>query len=98
MATYTRNHPQITDGKLTSEILLSLGRVKSFNVSKDEQKIVYEVKYYKLAENKGKSQFYTIKPDGTNNTMITNNDKDKSSPVFLNNGKIAFLQQDDETR
>lgn len=98
MATYTKNHPQITDGKLTSEILLSLGRVKSFNVSKDEQKIVYEVKYYKLAENKGKSQFYTIKPDGTNNTMITNNDKDKSSPVFLNNGKIAFLQQDDETR
>lgn len=97
MATYVRNNPQITDGKLTSEILWSLGRIGSFSVSKDGQNIVYDVKYYKAKENKGVSQFYTIKADGTDNKMITNNDTPKSSPVFLNNGKIAFLQVDDET-
>lgn len=97
MATYIRNNPEIKDGILTSEVLWSIGRIDSFNVSSDEQQIVYEVKYFKIAENKGVHQFYTIKPDGTNNKMITNNDNAKSNPSFLNNGKIVFLQNDKET-
>ena len=98
MATYTRNHPQITDGHLTSEILWSLGRIGLFNVSSNGQEIVYEVKYFKIKENKGVNQFYTIKTNGEGNTMITNNDTPKSSPTFLKNGKIAYLQLDDETK
>lgn len=98
MALFTKNNPQNTSDILTSEILWNLGRIGSFNVSCDGEEIIYEVKYFKISENKGINQFYTIKTDGTNNIMITENDKIKFSPTFLKNGKIAFLQQDDETK
>lgn len=93
----TKNNPQTTNRNLTSEILWNLGRITSFDISKDKQKIIYEVKYYSITENIGTNQFYTTDISGTDNKMITNNDNIKHSPVFLNNKKIAFLQQDEKT-
>lgn len=98
MSNFKRHHPQIPDGILTSEIMWQLGRIDSYSISQDKSTLVYDVKYYDTEKNQGCSQFYTIKNDGSNDVMITDNSIPKSSPRFLNDGQIMYIQFDDETK
>ena len=47
-----RNEISITDGKMTPEVLLALGRLSDPQVSPDGKKIIYGVSYTSVPENK----------------------------------------------
>ncbi|OHS98109.1 peptidase [Tritrichomonas foetus] len=98
MSIFVPNNTVNEDRKFTPEVLWQLGRISSPSISHDGNLLVYSVKYFKTSENKGVEQFYTIEANGSNKKMITNSDTPKTSPKFLNNGKIAFLQHDPETK
>lgn len=87
---------EITDNKLTPEILWSFGRVGDVAVSPDLQTVVYGVKYYDISENKGNNDVYSMKIDGTKIKQITRSAKSESNIIWRPDGeKIGFIYSDD---
>ena len=82
---------EITDGKLTPEVLWAMGRIGSVAVSPDESKIAYQVTYYDINENKGHTVICTMNSDGTNNIQLTKSHYNEHSPAWLSDGRIAFI-------
>ena len=82
---------EITDGKLTPEVLWAMGRIGSVAVSPDESKIAYQVTYYDIDENKGHTVICTMNADGTNNIQLTKSHYNEHSPAWLSDGRIAFI-------
>ena len=87
-----KQHINITDGKLTPEILWAMGRMGDVQVSPDGEKLLYSVSYYSVKENKSNSEIYTMNADGSNVTNISNTGFSEYSARWINGGKeIAFL-------
>ncbi|MBR2146975.1 MAG: peptidase S9, partial [Muribaculaceae bacterium] len=55
---------EIKDGKFTPEVLLSLGRVSDPQVSPDGKRILYNVNYQNVKENKGSSDLWVMDIEG----------------------------------
>ena len=85
----------IKNGLMTPEVLFNFGRIGNFSISKDKQKIAYEVRYYSIPENKSNCEIMLMNADGTNKKQITNAAFSESNPVFVdNNQKILFLNNE----
>ena len=87
---------EIKDGKFTPEVLLSLGRVSDPQVSPDGKRILYNVNYQNVKENKGSSDLWVMDIEGkTPPVNITNSPGSESNAVWINGGtQIAFLYKD----
>ena len=82
----------IKDGKLTPEALWAMGRIGGLNVSPDGKKVVYNVSYYSVEQNKSRTVIYVMNADGSENTLLTQGVASESQPTWIKNGsKIAFL-------
>ena len=89
---------QITDGKLTPEALMAMGRIGSFSVSPDGSKIVYDVAYYSIGQNASHRVIYLMNADGSDKKLLTNTADSESSPVWIKQGsRIAFLSNSSGT-
>ncbi|MBN1117054.1 MAG: S9 family peptidase [Bacteroidales bacterium] len=90
--------PEITmkTDRLTPELLWSLGRVGEVALSPDKQTIVFGVKYYDISENKGNTDLYSMKVDGSNLKQITRSVLSEGNIAWRPDGKkIGFLYKDD---
>lgn len=77
---------------MTPEALWAMGRIGGHQASPDGKRIVYQVSYYSVKENKSHSVIYVMDADGKNNKMLTTTAKSESDAVWIANGeKIAFL-------
>ena len=82
----------ITDGHMTPEALLALGRLSDPQVSPDGQHIMYGVSYTSVEDNRSVRNLYICKIDGTDNQMITQSGKSIANARWSNDGKhIAFM-------
>ena len=82
----------ITDGHMTPEVLLALGRLSDPQVSPDRQHIMYGVSYTSVEENRSVRNLYICKLDGTDNQMITQSGKSISNARWSADGKqIVFM-------
>ncbi len=79
---------------LTPELLWKLGRVNNPQLSPDANQILFEVKRYDLATNKGNNILYLIPTQGGNPKEITNANQNAFDAQWLPNGKIAFLSSE----
>ena len=87
-----RSDIQVTDGKLTPEVLWAMGRIGSFAVSPDGNKIAYDVAYYSVEQNASHRVIYVMNADGTGQKLLTATADTESSPVWIKDGsRIAFL-------
>lgn len=83
--------------RLTPELLWSFGRVGEVAISPDRQTIVFGVKYYDVADNKGNTDLYSMNPDGTNLKQITRTAKSEFNIVWRPDGKkIGFVYAGDK--
>ncbi|OUO37259.1 hypothetical protein B5F83_05745 [Muribaculum sp. An289] len=83
---------EITDGKMTPEILVTLSKVSGPEVSPDGNKILYTVGYTGIAQNRGNSEIFVMNADGTGRTQLTKDEANYSNVVWLDGGKkIAYL-------
>ena len=90
-----RQTPEVKNGQFTPELLWAMGRVGSYDASKDGKTVAYNVSYYSVEENKSHTVIYTINTDGTNEKQLTTAVKSESAPKYLNEGKqITFLAPD----
>ena len=87
---------EIKDGKFTPEVLLALGRVSDPQVSPDGTRILFNVNYQNIEENKGNSDIWVMDIDGkTPAVNITNTPSSENNAVWINEGTmIAFLYCD----
>lgn len=82
---------------MTPEMLLTMPRVGSFDLSPDGKKVVYTVSFPNLKENNSKTYVYTIGVDGKNRTQLSQEGKSDYAPVWYNKGKeIAFMSSTDK--
>lgn len=83
---------KLTSDLMTPEALWAMGRIGGHQASPDGKKIVYQVSYYSVKENKSHTVIYVMDANGKNNKMLTTSNKSKTDAVWINNGeKIAYL-------
>lgn len=82
----------LNNDQMTPEALWAMGRIGSAQASPDGERIIYQVGYYSVKENKGHQVLYIMDADGRNNKMLTTSKKSETDAVWISNGsKIAFL-------
>ena len=87
-----RHEMTISDGKVSPEVLMAFGRLSDVQVSPDQNKILYGVGYYSVAQNKSNRELFVMNADGSDNQQITATLKGESGARWVKNGKkIAFL-------
>lgn len=90
--------PEMTSDRMTPEVLWSMGRIGTFNVSPDGNTAVYTVTYYSVEQNKSHSVIYVLNLNSKAQTLLTTSPKSEYSPVFIKNGqKIAYLTAESGT-
>lgn len=83
---------KLTSDLMTPEALWAMGRIGRHQASPDGKKIVYQVSYYSVKENKSHTVIYVMDANGKNNKMLTTSNKSETDAVWINNGeKIAYL-------
>ena len=82
----------VTDGQMTPEVLLALGRLSDPQVSPDGKYILYGVSYTSVEENRSVRNLYICKLDGSDNQLITKSDKSISNARWSKDGQhLVFL-------
>ena len=87
-----KNNITLNSDLMTPEALWAMGRIGGHQASPDGKRIVYQVSYYSVKENKSHTVIYVMDADGKNNKVLTTSAKSESDAVWTANGeKIAFL-------
>ena len=78
---------------LTVDDLWAMKRIDTYDLSPDGKTIAFTVTTYNMDENKGNTDIYLVKSDGSNLRTLKNSDKNESGPKFSPDGKtIAFTR------
>ena len=91
----TRSDIQLANDTLTPEALWAMGRIGSYAVSPDGQRVAYQVTYYSVAENRSNTILY-IRPVCSDSAATANEEVflgPGSDPVWLDNNKLAFASK-----
>lgn len=84
---------EIQDGKMTPEVLLSLGRLSDPQLSPDGKTILYGVSYTSIEENRSCRNLFIVNADGTSPRQLTKDGKSISCARWIDGGKaIAYIQ------
>ncbi len=84
---------EITDGHMTPEVLLSLGRLSDPQLSPDKKTILYGVSYNSIEDNRSVRNLFSIPVGGGEPTQLTMDGKSISSAKWAaDGGSVFFLQ------
>ena len=84
---------EIQDGKMTPEVLLSLGRLSDPQLSPDGKIILYGVSYTSIEENRSCRNLFIVNADGTSPRQLTKDGKSISCARWIDGGKaIAYIK------
>lgn len=84
--------PNIENGIMTPEVMMSFGRVSDAVVSPDKQKVLFGVTYVSIPENKSNRELFVMNLDGSDKKQITHTPCPEQNAVWIAEGrKIAFL-------
>ena len=76
---------------MTPETMWEMGRVGSAKANPDGSKIIYQVGYYSVKENRGHQVLYIMDANGKNAKLLTTSAKSETSAEWLDNNTIAFM-------
>ena len=76
---------------MTPEALWAMGRIGTTEASPDGKRIVYQVGYYSVKQNKSHQVIYVMDEDGRNNRLLTTSSKNETDPAWLDAETIAFI-------
>ncbi|MEZ5105949.1 MAG: S9 family peptidase [Draconibacterium sp.] len=89
---YVPETPQLSSDIMTPEVLWSFGRIGEAAVSPDNETVIYTVTYYKLDENKGYRDIYSVPVNGGEPKNLTNSGVNESNIAWRPDGKrIGYL-------
>ena len=76
---------------MTPEALWAMGRIGGVEASPDGKRVVYQVGYYSVKQNKGHQVLCLMNADGTDNRQLTTSAKNETDPTWLDTETIAFI-------
>ena len=87
----TRSDIKLESDVMTPEALWAMGRIGSYAVSPDGQKVAYQVSYYSVEEDRSNTVIYlkTIDQENTEPTLLGLG----SSPTWLDDNTIAYSRE-----
>lgn len=86
-----KNNIKLTHDTMTPEALWAMGRIGTTAPSPDGKKIVYQVGYYSVEENKGHQMLFVMDANGKNIKQLTTSDNSETDPSWIDNNTIAFI-------
>ena len=89
-----RSDMHIDGNRMTPEALWAMGRIGDVVVAPDQQHIAYSVSYYSVPQNRSNSELFVMTADGSENNQITHSNFREGQPVWMNNGKLAYLSSE----
>ena len=93
-----KSNVKVENGLLTPEILHSFGRIGSVEVSPDKSKMLYQVTYVDIKQNKTNPELFVMNTDGSDKRQLTVTNARESNPQWISGGrKIAFLSSESGT-
>lgn len=84
---------EITDGKMTPEVLLALGRLGDPQLSPDGSKILFGVSYQSVGQNRSCRNLFICNPDGSGRVQLTRYAKSVSCARWSPDGKYVYFVQ-----
>ncbi len=75
---------------MTPEALWAMGRIGGYEASPDGRRIVYQVGYYSVKENKSHHVLYMMNADGSGQKLLTQSAKNETDATWIDNNRIAF--------
>ncbi len=89
---------KIENGMLTPEVLEAFGRISEVTPSPDGKIIAFTLTYESIEQNKGNSEIYTMKPDGSDMQRLTHTESSEGNLAWIDNGeRLAYIATDEET-
>lgn len=89
-----KNNITLKSKLMTPEALWAMGRIGGTAVSPDGKKVVYQVGYYSVSENRGHQVLYIMDINGKNKQLLTKDAESESDAAWIDGGKkIAFLRE-----
>lgn len=88
-----KNNITLSSDLMTPEALWAMGRIGNAQASPNGKKIVYQVGYYSVAENKGHQVICTMDADGKNVRQLTTSAKSESDATWFDDNTIAYLSE-----
>ena len=76
---------------MTPEALWAMGRIGGTEASPNGQKVVYQVGYYNVKQNKSRQVICVMNADGSEQRQLSTNQKSETDPTWLDNETIAFI-------
>ncbi len=90
---------EITDGKLTPEVLEAFARINEAVMSPDTTKIAFTIAYEDIQQNSSNAEIYVMDADGKNQKRLTHSVGSEHNLRWIDGGKkLAFLGKDAETK
>ena len=88
-----KNNITLSSDLMTPEALWAMGRIGNAQASPNGKKIVYQVGYYSVAENKGHQVICTMDADGKNVRQLTTSAKSETDATWFDDNTIAYLSE-----
>ena len=90
---------EVTDGRITPEVLAAFARVNEAVASPDGKTVILSVSYESIEQNASNAELWRMNIDGSDLKQITTTAGSESNIQWIENGeKIAFLGKDKETK
>ena len=87
-----KNNIKLQSDLMTPEALWAMGRIGSYEASPDGKKIVYQVAYYSVEQNKSHQMLYITDVKGKKNIQLTTTADNETDPTWLDKNTIAFAR------
>ena len=85
---------RIEDGVMTPEALLAMGRLGDAQLSPDGSRILYDVSYTSVEQNRSCRNLFAVDTDGSNKVQLTKYSKSVSNARWAPDGKSVYFLLD----
>ena len=86
-----KSNIKLNSRMMTPEAMWAMGRIGTTEASPNGDKVVYQVGYYSVKQNKSHQVIYIMDADGANNKQLTTSSKSETDPTWLDAETIAFI-------
>ena len=86
-----KSNIKLNSRMMTPEAMWAMGRIGATEASPNGDKVVYQVGYYSVKQNKSHQVICIMDADGANNKQLTTSSKSETAPTWLDAETIAFI-------
>ena len=86
-----KSNIKLNSRMMTPEALWAMGRIGGMEASADGSRIVYQVGYYSVKQNKSHQVICIIDADGKNQRQLTTSSKSETDPTWFDAEHIAYI-------